>query len=336
MNYTNILVRGTGIYHPENKINNDFFIEHFKKTMDHDISGLLNYTGRKERYICVDGSETVITMGVKAAEKALRNANVFPEELDAIIFASDTPEYTAPCNALKINYYLGAKNAHTVYDLNTNCVGMIVAVDQVSRFLLSNNKVKKALVVGSQKVFSVSREDDPMSYANFGDGASAVILEKKEEAISRGFVDSRYYTDAQHHDMALMPMCGYSKIYSEEIPEAEKRWYTDPTFSGDYITKVFADIIVSLSEANDVKVKEVDQFIFSQFCKSHIIQTMELLKADSDKYVYIGDEYGYTGVASPYFALDRALNTGRVKEGSTVVFCSVGSGFSVATLLWKF
>jgi 3-oxoacyl-[acyl-carrier-protein] synthase-3 len=62
-----------------------------------------------------------------------------------------------------------------------------------------------------------------MSMANFGDGAAAVILEKVEEEVKRGFIDSMYYTDADHHDMAEMPKCGFSKIYSEEIPAIDKK-----------------------------------------------------------------------------------------------------------------
>lgn len=335
VSYQNINITGVGIYHPQNRVNNEFYIEHFNN-LGIDIKGLLHYTGRKERYVANDENNTVIAMAVKAAQKALNDAKVDPEEINMIVFASDTPEYTSPCNALKVNYLLNAKNAHIVYDINSNCVGMITAMDQINAYFHSNSGIHKALIIGSQKINSVARKDDPVAYAMFGDGAAAIVLERVIEKKKRGYIDVVYHTDAKHHNMALMPYCGYSKIYNESIDIEDKKWRVDPSFNGNFIIKAWEKMISTLINRNSISAYEIDHFIFSQFCEGHIIETLKNFDIKPDAYTFVGDEYGYTGVASPIFALQRALNLRKIIDGSNVVFCSVGSGYTSTALLWKF
>ena len=78
-----------------------------------------------------------------------------------IVFATDTPEYNMPTNALKLNHMLGADNAHRVYDMNCNCTGMLVAMDVMAGYMQQRSSIRKALLVGSMHVSSVVkyRED---------------------------------------------------------------------------------------------------------------------------------------------------------------------------------
>lgn len=88
-------------------------------------------------------------------KNALEQTNMSPDELDMIVFATDTPEYTSPTNALKLNQMLKAVNANRVYDMNCNCIGMLVAMDMVATYMKQRKSVKKTLVVGSMHVSSV-------------------------------------------------------------------------------------------------------------------------------------------------------------------------------------
>ena len=135
----------SGIYHPDNKINNDFFIKHFEEK-GVDLTDFLAKLGRNERYIIKNDKENALTMAIEAAKNALIDANISPEQLDAIVYSSDTPEYLCPSNALIINHYLNAFNAHTVYDLNSNCVGMVVALDQISRYMKTSKNYMESIL----------------------------------------------------------------------------------------------------------------------------------------------------------------------------------------------
>lgn len=335
MNYQNINVVGTGIYHPENRVDNQFFIDHYEK-LGINISSLLKHLERNDRYLSDDPNETVITMGCQASQAALKEANVTIGDIDLIVFATDTPEYTSPANAIKLLDLLGGTTTQMAYDTNTNCLGMITALDQASRLLMTNKRFKKALVVGAILFSSVSSKYDSVSYANFGDAAAAVVLTKTEEDEKRGFLDSVHFTQTSECDQILMPRAGFSKIIRNPVADEEdKKWQWKP-FDGSFISDLWAKLITEVAKDNGLKPSDLGHLIFSQFTVPDTRLTLDKLGIDYSKTTYIGDEFGYTGTTSPVLALDRALKTNKIQKGDYVILCSMGSGTTVSVLLFKF
>jgi 3-oxoacyl-[acyl-carrier-protein] synthase-3 len=335
MSYTNINIIGTGIYHPKNKVSNAYLIDHFYK-LGVEIEGLLTHLEREYRYHSDDEEETVISMAYEASTNALENAKIKSKDIDLIVFATDTPEYTSPSNAIKLTHLLNAKSAKMVYDTNSNCIGMLTALDQVSRILQTNKRYKKALVVGGLLISSAFNTNDPVTYGNFGDSAAAVVLEKVEEDIKRGFIDSTCYTKTSEVDNILMPKIGYSKITKGNIiKEEDKKWSFEP-FDNDFISDYWAKLIKDLAVENNMTLTDIDHFLFSQFTNHAAKATLEKLDIDKENLTYVGNEYGYTGVTSPIMALHRALETGKINKGSKVIFISVGSGSTTSAILFEF
>lgn len=335
MKHQNINIISTGVYHPKNKVHNQYFIDHFNE-LGCEVEGLLNHLHREYRYLSDDPDETVITMGYNAAKKALDEANIDVKDIDLLVFATDTPEYTSPANAIKILNMLGGDKIQMAYDTNTNCLGMLTALDQASRIMLTNKRFKKSLVVGGILFSSVGSKYDAVSYSNFGDAAAAVVLEKVEEDEKRGFIDSTHLTQTSEHNNILMPRAGYSKVLRNEIKnEEDKRWSWEP-FDGSFISDVWVDLISTVVYDNGIKPQDVNHLIFSQFTLPDANLTLDKLGIDHSKTTYIGNEYGYTGTTSPIVALDRALKTGKINKGDYVTLSSMGSGSAVSTLLFKF
>lgn len=336
MKEQNINIISTGVYHPDNRVHNDYFINHFKE-MGIEVTGLLKHLEREYRYLSNDTNETVITMAYKASKDALKDSNLNIEEIDLIIFATDTPEYTSPSNAVKLLEMLGGDDVRIkmAYDTNANCLGMITALDQASRILMTNKRFKRALVVGGILFSAVGNEKDSVSYTNFGDAAAAVILEKVEEDEKRGFIDSVHLTQTSECNNILMPKVGYSKITKYGVANGEdNKWFWKP-FDGSFISDVWVNLINEISEDNGIKVADIDHLIFSQFTIPDARLTLEKLGIDTNKTTYVGNEYGYTGTTSPIIALDRAIKTGKVKKGDYLTLASMGSGSVVTVLLFK-
>lgn len=328
----NVIMLGTGVYVPPNKVYNDYFVQHFHE-MGLESEGLMEHLGRRKRYLA-NPDESSLSMGYKAAQNALEKLHMDPEELDMIVFVSDTPEYTFPTNALRLNKLLGAKNAHTVFDMNCNCIGMLTALDLVTRYVQSKTRIKKILVVGSLHISAIANKNDTMIYPNFADSAAAVILENLEEVEKRGFLDSTVFTDPSFEDTFLMPACGNSKMFSDNIPVENKRLQFT-TFDFSFLSVNWTAIINRLLERNNAKAEEINHFIFSQFSDPANMETLKNLGVGEDKYTFVGKEYGYTGVTSPIVALNRTWK--RLAEpGKQVVFCSVAAGYSMTSLLYKF
>lgn len=333
MIYKNVTMKGIGFYHPSKTMGNEYYIEHFRK-QGFEISNMLNNLGRKNRYLATEDLD-LIQMGITASERALENAGITADQLDMIVFVSETPEYTSPTNALKIHHFLQAKNAHITYDMNDCCTGMITAIDQVSRYMQTNPALKYALIVGGILITPHAHEGNPMFYATFGDASAAVVLESKPGEVLQGFVDSQYITDSSLHYTVQIPMCGFSKVHREDVDPVMKYPGNIP-FDFGFLPSEWHKAITQLLERNGLTIDDVDHFIFSQFSLAAITGSSELMGFSMDRTTYVGDIYGYTGCTSPIIALSHALEEGKIKAGSRVVLISIGSGYSISAVLYQY
>ena len=331
-----IIMRAVGIYHPERKVGNEFFVDHFAtidKSLGERVSNLLNHLGRDQRYIADITKENVITMAIDASKSAIMQAEVCVEELDGIIFSTDTPEYTSPTNAILLRDSLGANNAHTVYDLNANCVGMVVALDQAQALMKSNKRINKLLVVGSTMIHHYGLETDPITYGCIGDAAVAVVLEAVESEKIVGFIDSIYSTKTNLRDYVLMPECGMSNIYNPAIPEELKHWKWAP-FDTTEPEERCGEIIKQVLEDNDYIVNDAKMIFMSQFSAHALKNVATALEYPEAQFKYVGNRYAYTGTSSPLLAYYHAESEGEIVPEDVLVFCSVGSGLTAASLLY--
>lgn len=331
--HQNINFRGIGTYHPKNIEDNSFYVNHFNRK-GIDVSGLLSHLGRNTRHIADIEEENTVSMAYNAAVKALKSSKTSPEEIDVIIFGTDSPEMLVPSNALLLHDKLKCVNAHQIFDMNSNCIGMLSAIDIGSKLLLANPRISKALIVGSFMGSLIASESDPVCYSNLADASAAVILEKIEEPRKRGFIDSQFKTDPIVRDAFQFPLCGFSKIFDLEIKSEDKKLQLAP-FDTSFICKEWVDLMNELFNRHDISKHTIKQYFFSQFSKPDAETTLELLSLGLDKYTFIGDKYGYTGLTSPILAYNEALNNNIINEGDYVMFCSVGAGYNICALLYK-
>ncbi len=331
--YQNIIFSGVGIFHPKNEVDNQFFIDHFNK-MDIEIESLLRSLGKEKRFLDTEGEETVITMAEKACLIAMEKANVKPEEIDGIIFATDSPEFVCPSNALLTHEGLKTINANLCFDINTNCTGMITAFDIASRIMRGNPALNKVLIVGSLLSSLIASKVDPVVYSSFADSAVALVLEKKSEEHLRGFIESNFKTEPKDSRNFANPMVGFSNVYNPNIDIEDKKFRLVP-FDTDYVPGEWKLLINSLLEKTNYEIGDIDHFFFSQFSKAFFYEMKEIYSLDWDKLTYVGDKYGYTGVNSPFMALNEAIEENRVNTGENLIFCSIGAGYNISAILYK-
>lgn len=330
----NALIRGIACYHPERKVDNEFFIEHFKKQGE-DISGLLETTGRKSRYLSDDETENIVTMGYQAAKKVLEKVYVKPSQIGLLIFSSGTPEFMLPPNSVKLHAMLGIGQKCCVFDLNANCAGMVVALDQASRAMQNNQNIKYALIVGSDQLNRYSRYNEALAYSNFGDSACAMILENVYHT-DRGLLDSEYYTNSSNHDKMVFPAKGLSSVMRDRSLSTQDKLVQWIPF--DY-SGAFHSAAVSIEEIlfrNNLTKKDIKRYFLSQFAWKSINEVCDELGEDISKFTFIGDEFGYTGTTSPMLACERAMENDELESGDYVIFWTVGAGTTCACSLYQF
>ncbi|MDE6314827.1 MAG: ketoacyl-ACP synthase III [Lachnospiraceae bacterium] len=330
----NAMIKGVAYYHPKHKVDNEYFVEHFKKQGE-DVDGLLKTTGRKSRYISDDVNETILTMGYEAAKKVLEKVHVKATQLGIIVFSSGTPEFMLPPNSLKLHAMLGAAQKCTVFDMNANCAGMTVALEQVSRVMRNNQNIKYALIVGSDQLNKYSRYDEPLAYCNFGDSACAMVLENIFH-MERGFMDSDYYTNSSNHDKMVFPAKGLSNVVRDRnMPTQDKLFQWTPfDFSGAFKSAKYS--IEEILFKNNLKKSDIKKYFVSQFSWKSIRGICEDLGEDINKFVFVGDEFGYTGTTSPMLAYAKSVEKEELEIGDNVLFWTVGAGTTCICVLYKY
>ena len=332
--FRNAHITGIGSYHPTRIVNNEHYENHFKQfdLSEHAI-GLADKLGRDTRTLA-EVHENSITMSVQAAEKALENCSLTGLDLDAIISVSDTPEYLTPCCALILKNKLHAENVTNVFDINNDCIGMITAMDIAAKYLKTDKKYKRILVVGAMNISPFAREDDLVVYSCISDGAAAIILEAREEEEERGVLDLGVYTDAHYNETVRFPTCGLSNIAKDHVTSYDKKMQWNP-FDFSFLSDKWTELITNLLTANNYKSEDISHYFMSQFSKFDLELTLNKLQVDLSKATFIGDKYGYTGCTSPVMALDDNLKKHKFKKDNLIVFCSVAAGYSMAALLYQ-
>ncbi|WP_419959687.1 ketoacyl-ACP synthase III [Psychrobacillus sp. BM2] len=327
---TNIRIKAVDVYHAKKQVNNDVYLEHFKK-QGKDITNFLNIMGRKKRYVIDNLEENTITMAIEATNRVLKKAGLEGKDMDMIVFSTQVPEVTVPTNAMFIHNAIQAKKGTVIFDMNANCAGMTIAVEQASRYMKSNPHVNTALVVGSDYLSLVADPKDAMTYANFGDASAAIILEKT--ATDTGFIDAMFEVDSSNRNNILYPQKGLSQTIKAGESAEFMQWLPfDGTMSLPYTYEMFESIL----ERNQLNIDDVDMFCLSQFAKVNMDEIQNHFDIPEEKIIYVGDEYGYTGTSSPFIAFYEGIESGKIKRGDLILFWTIGGGHEFITMLFRY
>ncbi len=164
----NSKIIGFGKYLPDNIVTN----EDLSKIMDTSDEWIFSRTGIKERRFATN--ENTSTLCTKVAEKILDSTNVKPEEIDLIIVATLTPDYSTPSVACIVQKNIEAINA-AAFDLNSACSGFVYALSVADKFIKAGT-YKKVLVLGGEVLSKSLDFTDRTTAVIFGDGAGGVLL----------------------------------------------------------------------------------------------------------------------------------------------------------------
>lgn len=324
------MIKEIDVYHPEKMVANDYYVDHFKK-QGRDITEFLKAMGKQERFIIENEEENGLTMAIEVAKNALKKANMSGKDIDYILYTSQVPEVTFPSSAMYVHDAIGASAQAMAMDMNANCAGMTVGVDQASRYLLANPNVKTALVIGSDHLSLISNPEQEITYATYGDAACAVILEKTEE--DTGFIDSKYHIMTKNVDKIRFPEAGLAKTLKGQSNDKFVRF---ERFDASFGMPIAFQLIDDILEANQLQIDDIKAFCISQFAYGDTTKIKEHFNIAHEKMVYIGDRMGYTGTSSPFIALHEGIKDGRIKRGDHVLFWTVGGGHQFISMLFKY
>ncbi|HXG50849.1 MAG TPA: beta-ketoacyl-ACP synthase III [candidate division Zixibacteria bacterium] len=323
------VVLGTGSEVPSKVITNHD-LEMMVDTSDHWITVR---TGIKERRVLEEGKGNA-DMAFHAAKRALDDAGVAAEELDAIIMGTVTPDYPFPSSACVLEDMLGARNAFS-FDVSAACSGFLNAISVADSFIRIG-KVRKVLVVGSDALSRLLNWRDRTTCILFGDAAGAVVLGASENG-SRGILSTKLRTDGSYVKTLYVPAGGSLK---PAAPETVSRNEHTITMNGKEVFKIAVRSMEdvsreALAEAG-VSIEQVSLVVPHQANRRIIVALAERLGVPMEKVVVNLDRYGNTSAASIPVALDEARRQGRIREGDIVLLNAFGAGFAWGAAVIRF
>ena len=310
---------GTGSYVPEKVVTNFDLAE----VIDTSDEWIKQRVGISERHISTD--ESAAEMGYKAALNALEMSNVKPEELDLIIVASISNDTICPTAAGTIQKLLGAKCP--AFDVNSACSGFLFAIDTAAGFF-ARGKVKKALVVGSERMSRIIDWNDRGTCVIFGDGAGAALLEEGD-----GYLESKIATYGGDDVIKIPSGTDASPYYNKETEAAHVFMDGQETFK--FAVNTITSEIQEITEKAGLSVDDI-KYVVPHQANIRIIQfASKRLGLPMEKFFVNIEKYGNTSAASIPMALDELNRTGDLKRGDIIAMTAFGGGLSSATCIIK-
>jgi 3-oxoacyl-[acyl-carrier-protein] synthase III len=324
-------ISALGTYVPPRLLTND----DLEKMVETSHDWIIERTGIRERHI-VDKGVATSDLALEAAKKALAEGGFTPNDMEAIIVATVTPDMLFPCTACLVQYKLGAKQIWG-FDMNAACSSFLYALQVGSKFIASGAH-KRILVIGADVMSSITDYTDRAVCVIFGDGAGAVVLEPSEDE-SLGFIDYLHEVEGAGGTALYMPGGGSLNPSTHETVDKKMHYiHQDGQAVFKFAVKKMGEVCERLLERNRLKVSDIDVFIPHQANKRIITATADRLGLNPEKVIINIDRFGNTTSATIPLAMQTAREEGKLKKGDLVLLASVGAGFTVgATLLrWAY
>ena len=305
-----------------------------EKMVETNDAWIVERTGIRERHIVAKGVGTS-DLAVEAARRCLASRGVQPNEVDAIIVATVTPDMLFPSAACLVQNKLGATGAWG-FDLSAACSGFPYAL-QVGAKLVESGAHKKVLVIGADVMSSIIDYTDRSTCILFGDGAGAVLIEPCEEK-EIGLIDFWHEIDGSGAVSLNMPAGGSLLPASHETVDKRQHFvYQDGQAVYKFAVRKMAEAAEKVLERNEVTGTDLACFIPHQANKRIIESTAHRLGMPMDRVIINIDRFGNTTAGTIPLAMQTAIEEGRLKKNDLVLLASVGAGFTVgATLLrWE-
>jgi 3-oxoacyl-[acyl-carrier-protein] synthase-3 len=315
---------GTGFAVPDHVVTND----DLSAVMDTSDEWIRARTGIGQRRWAREG-ETGAALSCRAALAALNAAGIAPAELDAIVYATSTPDHFAPGNGVYLQRLLGCGQIPAL-DVRTQCSGFVYALSVADAWVRTGS-YRRILVVGGEiqsTGMDVSTRGRNTAVI-FADGAGAVVLEPTDEP-GRGMLAFDLHSDGEHAEKLWVDVPGsmYHPRVSVEHLEAGRHFLQmDGKEVFRHAVARMPESVRAVLAAAGERLEDLSLLLAHQ-ANQRISEMIQRGLALRDDQVYNNIErYGNTTSATIPIALDECVRSGRVRPGDLLVLTAFGSGF---------
>lgn len=312
---------GTGSYAPDQVVTND----DLAKIVETSDEWIRSRTGIRERRIAA-ADEGTSAMAIKAAERAIEDAGIKPEELDIILLATSSPDYCFPNGACEVQAAIGAVNA-AAFDISAACTGFVFALSTAQAFIQAGI-YKTGLVIGADCLSKLTDWSDRGTCVLFGDGAGAAVVQAEET----GVIHSIMHSDGVKGPVLSCLARSEGNFLSGKKPELGYM-YMDGQEVFKFAVKRVPECIGQILAQTGTDIEDIKYFVLHQ-ANFRIFESMaKRLKQPMEKFPMNIDRYGNTSGASVPIMLDELNREGKLKKGDKIILSGFGGGLTWGAIL---
>ncbi len=316
----NAMITGVGMFTPKKVLDN----HQLEQMVDTNDEWIVSRTGIKERRIYEEGPTSEMAIG--AVKDLINTTGLDPKEIDLIIVPTVTPDMLFPSTAAIVQEAIGADNAWG-FDLNAACSSFLFAL-QTARSMIEVGQYKKVIIVGADKMSSITDYTDRNTCILFGDLAAAVLLEPTTDK-SLGIQDSLLHIDGSGKDSLYMLGGGSLNPPTHETVDKKMHYiYQDGKTVFKFAVKGMADISVEIMEKNNLKSEDIAYLVPHQANKRIMDATAQRMRLEPEKVMMNIHKYGNTTSATIPSCITEYYRAGKLKKGDKLILSAFGAGFT--------
>ena len=324
MTKTRAVPVGVGHYLPARIVEN----AEFEKTLDTSDEWIRSRSGIERRHFAAEG-ETTSQMAVAAAKAALQMAGLEPDDIDAVIVATSTPDLTFPSVATMVQDKLGMTRGFG-FDVQAVCAGFVFALTNANALILSG-QAKRVLVIGAETFSRIMDWEDRSTCVLFGDGAGAVVLGAEEgtgDTSDRGILSADLNSDGRYRDMLYV-----DGGVSTSGTSGKLRMQGNPLFR-QAVEKLTSTAETALQSAG-LTHDDIDWIVPHQANIRIIAGTAKKMGVPLDRVIITVQEHGNTSAASIPLAMSEGVAQGKIKRGDLLVSEAIGGGLAWGSVVLR-
>lgn len=324
-----IRIIGTGRYVPEKILTNS----DLEKMVDTSDEWIVSRTGIRERHIA-DAETATSDLAVQAGRAALESACLASGDIDLIIVSTLTGDMPTPSTATIVQRKMGLPPC-MCFDISAACTGLLYGIDIVHA-LLAARHCRTALLIGADKLSGVTNWGDRSTCVLFGDGASALVIQRDDCGSDDFYLASEVCADGNDADFLKIPGFGSA---CPATPEGIAQHLNTITMNGP---KTYQKAVTAMSGAckrvlakAGISAEELHWAIPHQANDRIITAVAERLGIRENIYRCVA-RYGNTSSASIGICLDELNRKGELHRGDLILTAAFGAGLTWAAQLLRF
>ena len=310
------VVKGVGHYLPERVVPNS----EFEASIETSDEWIRARSGIERRHFAAEG-QTTSDLAARAAEAALAQAGMTADDIDAIIVATSTADFTFPSAATMVQARLGMTKGYA-FDVQAVCAGFVFALANANALIVSG-QARRVLVIGAETFSRLMDWTDRTTCVLFGDGAGALILEGQEgtgDVGDRGILSTDLNSDGRHRELLYVDggvstgVTGHLRMQGKEVFR--------------HAVEKLAETAHTALDKAGLSGADVDWIVPHQANIRIIEATAKRMQVPMDRVVVTVQDHGNTSAASIPLALSVGVARGQIKPGDLLVVEAIGGGLA--------